>query len=132
MLALPCPRSAGLFSVAVLLVATVSCTEAMPISPLSPPSAALVRIQERNFSPRHHGGAHHHGRHSGGDEAPTEAGGRGPGVPDYGGYVINQMGYGNYTAGPNGGFGGYPPGSPQAEELMNNQRYKCDFVPESC
>ena len=50
----------------------------------------------------------------------------------YGGYYVNRYGYGNYVAGPNGSFGGYPAGSAGAQELRNEQRYKCRDLPESC
>jgi hypothetical protein len=49
----------------------------------------------------------------------------------YGGYRVNRYGYGNYFAGPKG-YGGYPFGSAGAQELRNEQRYKCRDVPESC
>jgi hypothetical protein len=49
----------------------------------------------------------------------------------YGGYHVNRYGYGNYFAGPEG-YGGYPAGSAGAQELRNEQRYKCRDLPESC
>ncbi len=48
------------------------------------------------------------------------------------GYVINRYGFGNYVRGPDGSFGGYPAGSVGAQELQNEQRYKCRDYPESC
>ena len=47
-------------------------------------------------------------------------------------YVHNSIGYGRFVPGPHGSFGGYPAGSAGAEELRNQQRYKCQAVPEEC
>ncbi len=49
-----------------------------------------------------------------------------------GGYHVNRYGYGQYTRGTDGGFGGYPAGSAGAQILREQQRRKCDAVPEEC
>lgn len=49
-----------------------------------------------------------------------------------GGFSVNPYGYGNYTMGADGGFGGYPPGSAGAAELREQQNRKCRVVPEQC
>ncbi len=77
--------------------------------------------------------ARHHHHASGGDAASRPAAPSGFGTDaDAGGYRINRQGFGNDVPGADGSFGGYPAGSAGAEELQNNQRYKCRDLPETC